>query len=267
MGLLLILSILSTLIPLLIGMFISFALKKKTHLLDLLLFLSAGTILSLLCFDIVIEVIELALDRYKYLGILYTFLIVIITLIALLFLHKLIDKLIHHHEHHTHEHLEHDHSHVECFIENKDESYFKAGLFLLIALLFHNLPEGMTLGIIFKNNTQEGISLAISFALHNIVMGLSMALPLLLSKMKKSNIFYLIILAFIPSLLGAILGYVAPITNTLFEFILLSISSGVLLFVIGEEMLPLNKLKNNKLKALIFFALGFIVFMILHFLI
>lgn len=265
MGLLLILSVLSTLIPLLIGMFISFAFKKKTHILDLLLFLSAGTILALLCFDIVPETIEIGLDNYNYLGILYVCLIVVATISLLLLLHKLIDKLIHHHEHHHHD--DHDHSHVECFIENKEESYFKAGLFLLIALLFHNLPEGMTLGIIFKNNNQEGISLGFSFAIHNVVMGLSMALPLLLAKMKKKNVFFLVLLAFLPSLLGVILGYVTPKNNPLFEFILLSISLGVLLFVIGEELLPLKQLKNNKLKAFISFALGFIVFTILHFVI
>lgn len=179
-------------------------------------------------------------------------------------LHKLLDVLLTHGEHHEHNHEDHDHGHIASFIENKNQSFFKAGILLLLALIFHNFPEGMSLGLIYKNSFEEGISLGVSFAIHNFVMGVTMSLPLLLSDMKKRNILLLVSISFLPSLIGSLVGYSTEL-NTIFNYIVLTISAGILLFVIFEELVPNMHDKKQFIYAFLCFLLGFLITMLCHF--
>ncbi len=262
------LALLSTLIPLIIGALLAFLLKKKTKYLPFVLYISAGTIFGLICFDLFKEIIELGLNTFSYIGILYFILIILFTLSSMFFLHLGLEKLLNRKSKHDEEHNHmHDHAHIETFIDNSKDSYLKAGIFLLLALLFHNFPEGISLGVIYKNNVAEGISLASFLSLHNLIMGISIALPLIMSEMKKRNIILLVILSFVPSLIGTMLGYYLSGISSILEFIILSISCGILLFVIYEELTPKVHVKNNKLISFALFLIGFIISLVLHFII
>ena len=66
-------------------------------------------------------------------------------------------------------------------------------------------------------------------------MGLTMALPLILSSMKKRNVFLLLGLSSLPSVVGALLGSVIVRENEIVNFVMLSFSCSVLIFVVIEE--------------------------------
>lgn len=265
MYLMIIVTVLATFIPLLMGSLLSFVIKKKEHYIDLLLFVSAGTIFALLTLDIIPEAIEASKEVNKNFGILLFVGILVFGLAILFILHHFLDKLFHHDHHEEHEEECHTHGHIEEFIENKNENYLKAGLFLFLALLFHNLPEGISMGVIFKNSFNEGVSLASYLALHNLVMGLSMALPLIASKMKSYKIILLVSFSSLPSLLGSILGYTLIGDNAWLSFIMMSLSSSILMFVIFEELTPILHIKNNRFLSFLAFVIGFIAALVLHF--
>lgn len=50
----------------------------------------------------------------------------------------------------------------------KDNSLFRVGIFSMIAIILHNIPEGIATFVASNNNIKLGISLAIAIAMHNI---------------------------------------------------------------------------------------------------
>lgn len=58
------------------------------------------------------------------------------------------------------------------------KSLLKAGLIMLLAIAFHNLPEGMAIGASGASNSQTGILVAIIIAVHNIPEGMAISAPL-----------------------------------------------------------------------------------------
>ncbi len=258
---LLLTSLLSSLLPLILGMFIAILLKSKASLIKYLLYISAGTILALVCYDLFPELLETANATFKNFGILLIFVVIILTILLMFLLHILISKM---------QNLNHNHnnepSHIEAFLNNKNNSFFKAGILLFISLLLHNFPEGISLGFILKNNFSEGVSLAIFLAIHNLTMGTSLTIPLLLANTKKKNIILFILLTYLPSLLGSILGYSCYEINKVLMFFVFAIVSGILIYVVLEELTSLIHVKKTKHRiiSIFCFLISFLAFALLN---
>lgn len=58
----------------------------------------------------------------------------------------------------------------------------------MIAIILHNIPEGIATFLTTSENVELGISLAIAIALHNIPEGISISVPIYFStnNMKKA---------------------------------------------------------------------------------
>lgn len=231
----LIISILSVSLPLIIGGLFSLLLKKKNkNIVSFFVFTSIGTLLFLLIKELIPHLVEEAVFIDNKFGVFYIIGLILLFLGLINIIHIGIDRLFYHHKHHDCHH-EHDHGHIDVFLESRKHSFKKAGIALCIALIFHNLPEGMSLGILVKNDLNEGINFGISLFIHNLVMGLTMALPLILSSMKKRNVFLLLGISSLPSIVGALLGSVIVRENEIVNFVMLSFSCSVLIFVVIEE--------------------------------
>ena len=59
-----------------------------------------------------------------------------------------------------------------------DNQLYKLGLISVVALMLHNIPEGITTFISSSLDSKLGIVLAASIALHNIPEGISLAVPI-----------------------------------------------------------------------------------------
>ncbi len=254
----LLLSLLSVSLPLIIGGIFSLLFKKKNEsFVSSFIFLSIGSLTFLVCYNLLPDLYFRATLLNEF-GPVYLILLVIGFLAIILLTHLALDKFVYKHKHDHDCHHEHDHGHIDVYLQKRKESLKKAGIALGIALFFHNFPEGMSLGIEVKENINHAINLAISLGFHNLVMGITMALPLIISGMKKRNVIILLLISSLPSIIGSISGYYLSGDNELLSFVLLCFSCSVLIFVIYEETKSVLN-KNIKWYHILFLLIGAIL--------
>ena len=85
---------------------------------------------------------------------------------------------------------------LDYYIDNvsKNGSLFKVGILSMIAIILHNIPEGIVTFIVSNKNIMLGLSICIAIALHNIPEGISIAVPIYYStKSRWKAIFYFIL--------------------------------------------------------------------------
>jgi len=137
---------------------------------------------------------------------------------------------------------------------------FKVGILSMIAIILHNVPEGIVTFIVSNKNIMLGISMCIAIALHNIPEGISIAVPIYYStKSKKKAIFYTF-LAGLSEPIGAILTglFLVNYVNDVVLGLLFAFIAGVMIQISSGKLLPTGN-NYNKRMSLIFFILGFIV--------
>ena len=61
---------------------------------------------------------------------------------------------------------------------NREGELYKVGIISMIAIILHNIPEGIITYLSTEKNIKLGISLTIAIALHNIPEGISIAVPI-----------------------------------------------------------------------------------------
>lgn len=134
-----------------------------------------------------------------------------------------------------------------------NKKLYRVGVFSMLAIIIHNIPEGIATFLGTTTNLSLGISLTFAIALHNIPEGICISMPIYTATgSKKTAIKY----AFISALaepIGAILAFLLLkpiITDTIMGFIL-SLIAGIMLHIGIFELLPtaihynLTKNKNK----------------------
>ena len=157
---------------------------------------------------------------------------------------------------------------IEKNLSLNNNSLYKVGIISMLAIIIHNIPEGIATFISTTKDTSLGISLTIAIAIHNLPEGLSIAIPIYYSTTKKSKALIYTLIAALSEPLGAILTYLFLlnlINNTILG-LLFSFIAGIMLSISLTELLPSSiSYKEPKITKL-FFILG-IIFMLLKFLI
>ena len=221
----------------LLGTLLAMALQKENKkLTSSLLAFSSGSMLSIVFVDLFSELLELSetIQAGLYIGIG----IILVVFVLILVLHQSIDHCSHHvDEEHQ---ICHDRAHAQQFVDSIEEGkhFIQAGLILLVAMCIHNFPEGISLGVTFSLKEVSGYTFAILIGIHNIIVGLSIAMPFIQAKMKKRNIFFISFLSSVPMLVGSILGYYFGNLSAVALLIVVSISIAAILYVVFKELLP-----------------------------
>lgn len=151
--------------------------------------------------------------------------------------------------------------------DTKDKSLFKVGIISMIAIILHNLPEGIATFVATSSDVKLGLSLAIAIAMHNIPEGISISVPIYYSTgSRKRAIFYTLISA-LAEPLGALLAFIflKNFVNDTVLGILFSLIAGIMLQISFCELLPTARRYNNKKYLLLFFVIG-VIFMLFKFL-
>lgn len=151
---------------------------------------------------------------------------------------KVIDLFVPHHE-------------CEDDMMNEDSRgniLYHVGFIATVALIIHNIIEGMGLYVITSSNPTSGLLLCLGIGLHNIPMGFVITSSLIESNMKKINVVLLnigfIISTFIGGFAVALIGGVSNLT----EGILIGITLGTLSYIAIFELSPqIRKLENKTL--------------------
>ena len=115
----------------------------------------------------------------------------------------------------------------------KNHNLYRVGIISIIALIIHNIPEGITSFLTTSSNLKLGIALSIGIALHNIPEGIAIAVPIYYSTNSKFRACLYTGIAGFSELLGAILAYCffLKFINSFFLSLILAITAGIMVHV------------------------------------
>ena len=233
--------------------------KDSKRVVSLLLSFAGGVMLSVVCFDLVIEAVET--DAGLWAAVIAIILGVAVTyLLNYLIDRKTNPEVPHIDENHpkTADDLnELIHSdHLEQHYARKDSSFglFVAGLVMACAIALHNVPEGMTIGASYASDGGvmggAALVLAILIGLHNIPEGMAVSVPLISGGMPKWKAILITAATGIPTIIGALAGYLLGEIGPLGLTMSLGCASGAMLYVVFGEILPQSILMyHSKLPA------------------
>ena len=138
-------------------------------------------------------------------------------------------------------------------------SLLKTGIIVSIGLALHNFPEGLAIGSGFGASLKLGYSLALAILLHDNPEGVSMAVPMKNGGMKKTKVIFYVILSGITTGIGAFFGALVGTISQEIIAICLSFAAGAMLYIVSGELIPeSNKLYRGRI-ASIGNILGFIL--------
>ena len=162
------------------------------------------------------------------------------------------------------------HMHIDETVEGP-KTNLKKNTMLVRAVVIHNIPEGMAVGVLFAGWMQgnplvtftAALSLSIGIAIQNFPEGAIISMPLHANGMSKAR----------ACLQGVLSGAVEPIAGFVtillaslivpYMPILLSFAAGAMIYVVVEELIPDMSSDDHSNMATVAVLLGFVVMMIL----
>lgn len=223
--------------------------KVNKNIMDIMLSLSAGIMLSASFFSLLNPSIEIANDLK-----LTTWLIVLTGFISGGVLLYLGDKLLN-------------------LLEKKGKksiSNIRRSIMLFSSITLHNIPEGLVLGVAYGsiiygfNTLMSALILTIGIAIQNFPEGSAISLPLRRDGISRFKAFIVGSLSAIVEPIFAVLGALLVLKIKVFLPFILSLTAGAMIFVIVMELVPESQTNKRKDLMALFLMLGFSIMMILE---
>jgi len=225
-------------ITILIGVVLVLMLKDNKKISEL----SISIGFSVLIYLIFLELIPHAFEHLSYMQVLFYVVIGIIIL-------KLLDLFIPEHEHN----------------ESKKHT-LHISLIASIALILHNVIEGMALYTTLNNHFHIGLMMGLGVGFHNIPMGMVIASTLEDSKYSKTKIFIIGLLISLSTVLGAFIINLFGNVSDYALGIMLALTLGMIIYITIFELLQHMKHqeKKNNLIGIIIGTVIFLISMLFH---
>lgn len=158
---------------------------------------------------------------------------------------------------------------INSSVLHEEDNLYKVGIISMIALIIHNIPEGIITFLTSSKDIELGIKIALSITLHNIPEGISIFIPIYYSTNNKLKAFIYTAISGFSELFGALIAWVflSKFANDLFFSFLFAITAGIMINIATKELIPeaLNSYKSKKLYLI--FIIGIITIFISEFLI
>lgn len=121
------------------------------------------------------------------------------------------------------------------------DSYYKVGIISMIAMILHNLPEGIITYITTTHDFKLGILIAISIMLHNIPEGLIIAIPIYYARKKRGLALLLTFISGMSELLGAVISYLflQRYITDLGLGLIYALTAGIMIYIALFELYPI----------------------------
>ncbi|MDD2518534.1 MAG: ZIP family metal transporter [Bacilli bacterium] len=205
--------------------------------------IALGVIVSLLILDLIPESFELLGERYD--SFVTTLMVIGFSTLGLLILMAL-ESLIPHHGH------------------GHGEELFHLGLVSSIAIILHNVIEGMAIYATINTSVSMGFLMGLGVGLHNIPMGMVITSALDKSKTKISKTSIILFLISISTFVGGLIMYLSGsiLNNSTLLGIVLSITQGMLIYIVVFELLPHIKHGHSKQNNIIGIIIGILIMLI-----
>lgn len=151
-------------------------------------------------------------------------------------------------------------------VSNNENGLYRVGLISMLAIILHNIPEGIATFMAGNTDISLGITLTIAIALHNIPEGISISVPIYYATGSKIKALFYTFISGLSELFGAIITYLflKPFISDIVMGCLFSVIAGVMLHIAIYELIPTSlKYKNINL-TFIFFIMGMVFMIISH---
>ena len=152
--------------------------------------------------------------------------------------------------------------------ENTSKSgLFRIGIISMLAIILHNIPEGIATFMATNTDISLGISLTIAIALHNIPEGISIAVPIYYSSKSRGKALLYTFISGMSEPLGALLAFLflKPFMNDFIMGVLMAIIAGIMTHIAIFELLPTSLKYKTKKTTILFFIIGILFMTINHF--
>ena len=148
-----------------------------------------------------------------------------------------------------------------------DLDLYRLGILSMIALMLHNLPEGIVTFLSSYQNMELGLKISMAIMLHNIPEGISIAVPIYYATGSKKEAVKKTFLSGLAEPLGAILAFLFLrnfITDTMIGLILLFVA-GLMITLAIHELLPKALTYHENKHIVLGFIVGILLLFINHF--
>lgn len=206
--------------------------KHTKRIEQLSIAIAFGTMAMLAAIELIPEIIETFHNSgWFWWGLAIAF---VITGVAVL---KLLDHFIPNHDHgHSHDH-DHIQTQEQAEEEPTGENIIHIGIISAVAIILHNIVEGMAVYSITSESVKVGILVGLGVGLHNIPMG--MLVYSTLKEETRRKRFLIMGMAAVSTLLGGILmALISPVLNETVIGYLICLALGMLIYIIFYELLP-----------------------------
>ena len=221
----------------LFGVFVIFFKIRKEKLIAYSLSFASGVMLCVSIIDLIPESFKLI--SIKYMKFPTIILIMIFICIGVIF-SMLIDK----------------------YIPSNDKLY-RVGIISMLAIILHNIPEGIATFLTATNNISLGIPLSIAIALHNIPEGISISVPIFYATKSYFKAIFYTFISGASEPFGALIAYLFLknwVNDTIMGF-LFSFIAGIMIHISIYELIP-QVLKYKEKLIYLFFIFGVLLMFI-----
>ena len=227
----------------LLGSLFIFIKGNKENIIKLSLAFASGVMFSVSIFDLIPESLTMFQSTSKNSIFLNIIVFIIIGLVIPLFIDKILPNKL-----------------------NQNNKLYKLGIFTMIAIIIHNIPEGIATYISSETNIKLGIAITIAIAMHNIPEGISIAMPVYYATKNKKKAIGLTFLSGMSEPLGAVIAFLFlnPIINNTIMGGLFAIIAGIMTYISIIELLPAALQYKEKKKTIISFLFGIIFMYVNH---
>jgi len=152
--------------------------------------------------------------------------------------------------------------------EYTGNSLYRVGIFSMLAIILHNIPEGIATFMASSVNRSLGLSLALAISLHNIPEGISISVPIYYATKSKRKALLYTFISGISEPFGAVLAYLflSPFMNDILMGFLFAMIAGIMIHISIYELLPTARKYQFPKIMVIFSLLGAIFMSVSHFL-
>ncbi len=231
----------------LLGTLIIFIFKKQSNLVVCTsLAFAAGVMICVSLIDLIPESINLLKTTFNSFG---TILLLLIFIMIGIFISCLIDRFFPSEQ-----------------VGKKNGKLYRIGIISMIAIIMHNVPEGIATFLATDSKVSLGLSLAIAISLHNIPEGISISVPIYYATGNKKKAFLYTLISGLSEPFGSLLAYLflRSIINDTIMGCLFAIIAGIMIHISIYELLPTSLKYKNKKICLLFFIIGLIFMYFSH---
>lgn len=248
---------------------------ESNRIVSLLLSVTSGVMISIVCFELITECLEAANEAAEGAAVFIACASVLVGMGVVALLNWLIDKRTETEVPHTanslhpktHDnideliHADHYNQHLKEHAPKRE--LWIAGVVIACAIALHNIPEGMSIGASYNIDSAGEVSmafvLAVLIGLHNIPEGMAVSVPLVAGGMGRVKAALLTAASGFPIVIGAWFGYWLGDIGALGLACSLGFASGAMLYVVFGEIVPQAVLMYRSKLPAFFVILGMLI--------